>query len=52
MKSTDCVFFRRSLEVAAFIRQTFEPVVLTTQFPRSQIDIYLQVFQNDGGMTV
>ncbi|CEJ04572.1 hypothetical protein RMCBS344292_18527 [Rhizopus microsporus] len=41
---------KRSLEVAAFIRQTFEPVILTSQFPKSQIDIYLQIFQNDGGM--
>ncbi|CAO3691116.1 unnamed protein product [Rhizopus microsporus] len=41
---------KRSLEVAAFIRQTFEPVILTSQFPKFQIDIYLQIFQNDGGM--
>lgn len=41
---------RRSLEVATFIRQTFEPVILTSQFPRSQIDIYVQVFQHDGGI--
>lgn len=40
---------RRSLEVAAFIRQTFEPVIFTTQFPKTQISIYLQIFQNDGG---
>jgi ribonuclease PH len=44
------VLFRRSLELSAFIRQTFEPVILTSQFPRSQIDIYLQIFQNDGGV--
>lgn len=36
--------------MAAFIRQTFEPVILTSQFPRTQIDIYLQIFQNDGGL--
>ncbi|KAG0168488.1 Exosome complex component RRP41 [Apophysomyces sp. BC1015] len=41
---------KRSLEVATFIRQTFEPVILTSQFPRSQIDIYLQIFQHDGGI--
>ncbi|ORY96235.1 exosome component 4 [Syncephalastrum racemosum] len=41
---------KRSLELATFIRQTFEPIVLTSQFPRSQIDIYLQIFQHDGGM--
>jgi exosome complex component RRP41 len=42
-------FVRRSLEIAAFIRQTFEPVIFTTQFPKTQISIYLQIFQNDGG---
>ncbi|KAI9315838.1 exosome component 4 [Dichotomocladium elegans] len=41
---------KRSLELASFIRQTFEPVILRSQFPRSQIDIYLQVFQHDGGV--
>lgn len=41
---------RRSLEMASFIRQTFEQVILTSQFPRSQIDIYLQIFQHDGGV--
>ncbi|KAJ8660347.1 hypothetical protein O0I10_003804 [Lichtheimia ornata] len=41
---------KRSLEMASFIRQTFEPVILTSQFPRSQIDIYLQIFQHDGGV--
>ncbi|KAI8384245.1 ribosomal protein S5 domain 2-type protein [Radiomyces spectabilis] len=41
---------KRSLEVATFIRQTFEPVIQTSQFPRSQIDIYLQIFQHDGGI--
>ncbi|KAI9282146.1 putative exosomal 3'-5 [Umbelopsis sp. AD052] len=40
---------KRSLEIASSIRQTFEPVVQTSQFPRSQIDIYLQVLQHDGG---
>jgi exosome complex component RRP41 len=40
---------RRSLEIASAIKQTFEPVVQTSQFPRSQIDIYLQVLQHDGG---
>lgn len=36
--------------MATFIRQTFEPVILTSQFPKSQIDIYVQVFQHDGGV--
>ncbi|KAI7858382.1 Exosc4 protein [Circinella umbellata] len=41
---------KRSLEMATFIRQTFEPVILTKQLPKSQIDIYLQIFQHDGGV--
>lgn len=41
---------RRSLEIAAFIRQTFEPIIFTSQFPKTQISIYLQIFQNDGGL--
>jgi ribonuclease PH len=31
------------------IRQTFESVVMTALYPRSQIDIYIQVLQADGG---
>ncbi|KAI8992502.1 putative exosomal 3'-5 [Pilobolus umbonatus] len=41
---------KRSLEMAAFIRQTFEPIIFISQFPKTQIDIFLQVFQNDGGL--
>ncbi|OZJ05691.1 hypothetical protein BZG36_01419 [Bifiguratus adelaidae] len=40
---------KRSLELAYTIKETFEAVVITTQFPRSQINIYLQVLQADGG---
>lgn len=36
--------------MASFVKQTFEPVVITTLYPRSQIDIYLQVIQQDGGV--
>lgn len=35
--------------MASFVKQTFEPVVITTLYPRSQIDIYLQIIQHDGG---
>ena len=42
-------FYRRLLEIASFVKQTFEPVVMTNLFPRSQIDIYLHLFQHDGG---
>lgn len=36
--------------MAATIKSTFEPAVLTTLYPRSQIDIYVQVLQQDGGL--
>ena len=42
---------RRVLEFAAAIRDTFEPVILAHLYPRTQIDIYVQVIQQDGGTT-
>lgn len=41
---------RRILETASIIRSTFEPVIQTTLYPRSQIDIFIQVVQQDGGL--
>ncbi|KAF9170158.1 Exosome complex component RRP41 [Mortierella sp. AD011] len=41
---------KRLLEMASFIKQSFEPVVIATLYPRSQIDIYLQIIQQDGGI--
>ena len=38
------------LEFAAAIKSTFEPVVQTNLYPRSQIDIYVHVLQQDGGV--
>jgi len=40
---------RRSTESSLLIRQTFESVIMTNLFPRSQIDIIVQVLQADGG---
>jgi exosome complex component RRP41 len=40
---------RRAKEISLVLRQTFEAVVMTNLFPRSQIDIYVQVLQADGG---
>jgi ribonuclease PH len=37
------------VELGMLIRQTFESVVMTALYPRSQIDIYVQVLQSDGG---
>lgn len=42
--------YRRILEFGATIKSTFEPVVQTHLYPRSQIDIYVQVLQQDGGL--
>eukprot|EP00069_Balaena_mysticetus_P012349 bmy_07581T0 len=40
---------RKSCEMGLQLRQTFEAAVLTQLHPRSQIDIYVQVLQADGG---
>ncbi|KAG6810434.1 hypothetical protein H0H92_011876 [Tricholoma furcatifolium] len=41
---------KRILEIAATIKSTFEPVVQTNLYPRSQIDVFVQVLQQDGGL--
>lgn len=40
---------RKSLETALAVKQTLEHTVLTHLYPRSQIDVFLQVIQADGG---
>ncbi|KAJ0986222.1 hypothetical protein J5N97_004578 [Dioscorea zingiberensis] len=40
---------RRSTEISLVIRQSLEASVLTHLMPRSQIDIFVQVLQADGG---
>ncbi|KAI9595786.1 putative exosome complex exonuclease RRP41 [Syncephalis fuscata] len=40
---------RRLLESALAIKQTFESAIQTNLYPRSQIDIYIQLLQDDGG---
>ncbi|KAH9288612.1 hypothetical protein KI387_032729, partial [Taxus chinensis] len=40
---------RRSTEISLVIRQTMEAAILTHLMPRSQIDIFVQVLQADGG---
>ncbi|KAJ1853790.1 Exosome non-catalytic core component [Coemansia sp. RSA 2703] len=40
---------KRLLEIASFVRQTFEGAVQRSVYPRSQIDIYIHLLQNDGG---
>jgi len=41
---------KRTLELASLVKSTFEPVVQTHLYPRSQIDIFIQVIQQDGGL--
>ncbi|KAM6411987.1 exosome complex component RRP41 [Pluvialis apricaria] len=40
---------RQSAELALHLQQTFEAAILTHLYPRSQIDIYVQILQADGG---
>ncbi|KAJ2723822.1 hypothetical protein GGI07_002361 [Coemansia sp. Benny D115] len=40
---------KRLLEIAAFVKQTFEGAIQTSVYPRSQIDIYIHLLQHDGG---
>ncbi|GMP61229.1 hypothetical protein CsSME_00023771 [Camellia sinensis var. sinensis] len=40
---------RRSTEISMVIRQTMEACIMTNLMPRSQIDIFVQVLQADGG---
>jgi exosome complex component RRP41 len=40
---------RRATEISLVIRQTFESVIMTSLFPKTQIDIFVQVLQADGG---
>ncbi|EPQ29560.1 uncharacterized protein PFL1_02779 [Pseudozyma flocculosa PF-1] len=41
---------RRLVEFASSVKSTFEPVIHTHLYPRSQIDIFIQVLQQDGGI--
>lgn len=40
---------RRATEISLVIRQTMEATILTHLMPRTQIDIFVQVLQADGG---
>lgn len=43
---------RRSIEISKVMREAFEPVVMTKNFPRSQIEVYVEVVQAEGGTRV
>lgn len=40
---------RKSQEMSLHLQQTFEAAILTSLYPRSQIDIFVEVLQADGG---
>ena len=40
---------RRSKELSKVIKEAFENVIITENFPKTQIQIYLEVLQSDGG---
>lgn len=41
---------KRNLEIAATLKQSFEHVIMTQLFPRSQFDIFIHAIQEDGGV--
>ncbi len=40
---------RREMELSKVIRESLEPVVLTDLYPRTTIDLFVEVLQSDGG---
>jgi len=40
---------RRELELSKVLREALEPVVFSEYYPRSAIDIFIEVLQSDGG---
>lgn len=43
---------RRSTEISKVIKEAFENLILADKFPRTQIDIFVDVLQADGGTRV
>jgi len=43
---------RREIEISKVIRQALEPVILLEQFPRTAIDIFIEILQADGSTRV
>lgn len=43
---------RRSTEISKVIKEVFENVILAEKFPKTQIDIFVDVLQADGGTRV
>jgi exosome complex component RRP41 len=40
---------RREIEISKVIKEALEPAILLEDYPRTAIDIYLEVLQSDGG---
>jgi exosome complex component RRP41 len=40
---------RRAIEISKVIKETFENVLMLERFPGSEIDIFIEVLQSDGG---
>ena len=40
---------RKSTDISLTLQKTFETAIMTELYPRSQIDIYVQALQSDGG---
>lgn len=43
---------RRSTELSKVIREAFEKVIIVEAFPKTQIDIYIEILQAEGGTRV
>jgi exosome complex component RRP41 len=43
---------RRATEISKVIKEVFENVVMTKEYPGSQIDVYIEILQGDGGTRV
>lgn len=43
---------RRSTEISKVIKEAFDSVVMTGEFPRTQIEIYVDVLQAEGGTRI
>lgn len=43
---------RRSIEISKVAKHVFENTILTSQFPKTQIDIHMEVLQSDGGTRI
>ncbi len=43
---------RRATEISKVVKEVFENVVMTKEYPGSQIEVYIEILQGDGGTRV